>query len=82
MTWQGDAIKVAPEGSYALPPPPDETSGIDAAFVQAVAGNNPALLHSPYDDALRSAAVTLAANLSAEGGGRLVKLDEVLGPLS
>ena len=32
------------------------------------------LLRSPYDDALRSAAVTLAANRSAEEGGRLVRI--------
>lgn len=82
VTWLGDGIKLAPEESYSLPPLPTETSGIDAAFVQAVANNNPSLLHSPYDDALRSVAVTLAANLSAENGGRLVKLDEVLGPLA
>jgi len=82
VTWQGDGIKLGPEGVYTLPPPPPETPGIDAAFVQAVAGNDPSLLHSPYDDALRSVAVTLAANRSAESGGRLVKLDEVLGPLS
>ncbi|HEY0074965.1 MAG TPA: Gfo/Idh/MocA family oxidoreductase [Abditibacteriaceae bacterium] len=82
VTWQGDGIKLAPEGSYTLPPLPHETSGIDAAFVQAVANNDRSFLHSPYDDALRSVAVTLAANLSAENGGRLVKLDEVLGPLA
>lgn len=82
VTWQGDGIKLLPEGAYTLPPLPAETSSVDAAFVQAVAGNDPSLLLSPYDDALRSVAVTLAANLSAENGGRLVKLDEVLGPLA
>jgi predicted dehydrogenase len=82
VTWLGDGIKLAPEESYTLPTLPPETLGIDAAFVQAVANNDPSLLHSPYDDALRSVAVTLAANLSAENGGRLVKLDEVLGPLA
>lgn len=80
VTWQGDGIKLRPEGGYTLPPLPHETSGIDAAFVQAVAANDPSLLHSPYNDALRSVAVTLAANLSAENGGRLVKMEELIDP--
>lgn len=82
VTWQADGIKLAPEGGYTLPPLPHETSSIDAAFVHAVAGNDPSLLLSPYDDALRSTAVTLAANLSAENGGRQVKVEELLGPLA
>jgi predicted dehydrogenase len=82
VTWNGDGIKVEPEGVYPLPPLPDESEilNVDEAFVRAIADNNPMLLRSPYDDALRSAAVTLAANLSAENGGRLVKMKELLGP--
>lgn len=81
VTWTGDRITINPEGSYTLPPLPDATPSIDAAFVQAVADNDPSLLRSPYDDALRSVAVTLAANRSAETGGRLVRVDELLGAL-
>jgi hypothetical protein len=47
--------------------------------VRAVASGNPVFLRSPYDDALRSLAVTLAANRSAENGGRLVRMEEMLG---
>ena len=79
VSWKGDGIRVEPEGAYTLPPIPDETPGIDAAFVRAVASGNPVFLRSPYDDALRSAAVTLAANVSAENGGRLVRVEELFG---
>lgn len=81
VSWKGDSIAVEPEGVYEVPPPA-ETPGIDAAFVRAIATGDRSLLYSPYDDALRSAAVTLAANLSAEQGGRLVKMEELLGPMA
>ncbi len=82
VVWKADGVKVEPDDAYTLPPPTDETPSIDAAFVRAVASQNPVFLRSPYDDALRSAAVTLAANLSAENGGRLVRMDELLGGLA
>lgn len=81
IVWKAEGCQVVPEDAYKLPPVPLETPSIDAAFVRAVAGNNPALLQSPYDDALRSAALTLACNQSAEQGGRPVKLDDFLGEL-
>jgi len=79
ISWRADGIKIDPEGAYAMPPPPLETPSIDAAFVRAIASGNSALLYSPYDDALKSLAVTLAANKSAESGGKQVKLDDLLG---
>lgn len=79
VIWKADGIRVEPEGAYVVPPAPEETPSIDAAFVRAVASGNPVFLRSPYDDALRSVAVTLAANQSAENGGRLVRMEEVLG---
>lgn len=79
VTWKADGIRVEPDGAYTLPPAPEETPSIDAAFVRAVASGNPVFLRSPYDDALRSVAVTLAANRSAENGGRLVRMEEMLG---
>ena len=82
VTWKADGVKVEPEDSYKLPPLPDEIYGVDAAFVRAVASDNPVFLRSPFDDALRTAAVTLAANHSAENGGLLIKMDELLGPLA
>jgi len=79
VLWKADGLRVEPEGAYTLPPAPEETPSIDAAFVRAVASGNPIFLRSPYDDALRSVAVTLAANRSAENGGRLVRMEEMLG---
>lgn len=78
LSVQGAEMRVQPEESYTLPPAPPEGPGIDAAFVQAVATGDRALLKSPYDDALRSLAVTLAANRSAAEGGRQVRLEELL----
>ena len=79
VSWRADGIKVDPEGVYPIPPAPRETPSIDLAFVRAIANGNPGLLKSPYDDALITAAGTLAANKSAESGGKLVKIDELLG---
>jgi len=78
VTAQHSELRVEPEGSYPLPPPPTVAPGIDESFVRAVATGDRTLLKSPYDDALRSLAVTLAANRSAEEAGRLVRLTELL----
>jgi predicted dehydrogenase len=78
LTLQGSELRVEPEEAYALPPAPEDAPGIDASFVRAVATGDRSLLKSPYDDALRSLAVTLAANQSAADGGRLVRLEELL----
>jgi predicted dehydrogenase len=79
VSWKGDAITVEPEGSYVHTPSPADGLTIDAAFVKAVATGDSSLLRSPYEDGIKSAAVTLAANRSAEEGGRLVHLEEMLG---
>jgi predicted dehydrogenase len=78
VSVQGAEIRLQPEGSYPLPPLPTDAPGIDAAFVRAVATGDRALLRSPYTDALRTLAVTLAANRSAAEGGRMVKITELL----
>ena len=79
--WKHDQLQAFPEGQFQIPPPPSEVPSVDAAFIRAVFSGNPALLKSPFDDALKSAAVTLACNQSAAEGGRLVKMDEFLGEL-
>ncbi|MCC6446078.1 MAG: Gfo/Idh/MocA family oxidoreductase [Armatimonadetes bacterium] len=75
---QGENVVVDPEGTYEVPAPPAETPGIDASFVKAIATGDRSLLKSPFEDAMKSLAVTLAANRSAEEGGRMVKLEELL----
>ncbi|HLJ56332.1 MAG TPA: hypothetical protein VKT77_14925, partial [Chthonomonadaceae bacterium] len=79
VSVKGETVTVEPEGVHALPPAPTETLTADEAFVRAVATGDRSLLLSPYDDGLKTAAVTLAANRSAEQGGRLVRVAEVLG---
>lgn len=77
VSWQGSGIAVSPEGAYEVPPV-RESLGIDEAFIRAILTGDRSLLRSPYEDAVRTAAVTWAANRSAEEGGRLVMVDEVL----
>ncbi len=78
VSVQGEAVAVTPEGVHTLPAPDSEKLTADEAFVRAVATGDPSLLLCPYDDGLKTAAVTLAANRSAEQGGRLVRIEEVL----
>ena len=40
----------------------------DDAFIEAIRTGNPSLIRSTYDDALRTAEITLAANESAATG--------------
>jgi predicted dehydrogenase len=82
VTVQGSEIRIHPEDSETLPAEPEEGLGISEAFIRAVATGDGTLLKSPYEDALRSAAVTLAANRSAAEGGRVVRLEELLPPFS
>ena len=78
VSVKGEAIEIAPDGIYRLPLPPDETLTADEAFVRAVATGDRSLLLSPYEDGVKTAAVTLAANRSAEEGGRLVRVKELM----
>jgi myo-inositol 2-dehydrogenase / D-chiro-inositol 1-dehydrogenase len=78
VSVRGEEIHVEPEGSYPVPPPPAEAPGIDESFIRAVATGDRTLLRSPYADGVRTLAVTLAANRSAEEGGRLVPIAELI----
>jgi myo-inositol 2-dehydrogenase / D-chiro-inositol 1-dehydrogenase len=77
VSWKGSAMSVDPPDAYTLPPPSDVSMNVDQAFIRAVVNNDRSLLRSPYEDAMRTAAVTLAANLSAEEGGRQVRMAEM-----
>lgn len=76
VTLREGAVVVEPEGLCKIPPLQKDAPGIDECFTRAVATGDRSLLKSPYDDALRTLAVTLSANRSAEEGGRLVRLSE------
>jgi len=82
VSLQGDGIRVEPEGTYPVPSLPTDVLTADAALVKAVATGDRSLLLSPYDDGIKTLAVTLAANLSAENGGRAVKVKELLGSIA
>jgi len=77
VSWQDSGIQVDPSDAYEIPSVEQQMS-INEAFVRAVRTGDGSLLRSPYDDALKTAAVTLAANKSAEEGGRLVRIEELL----
>lgn len=55
-------------GEEVVPPDGNPTVEEDRAFVRAVATGDRAGILSPYEDALRTLAVTLAANRSARNG--------------
>ncbi len=56
----------------------DSTLEISRAFLQAVARADPALVRSPFADAMGSLAAVLGANLSAARGGETVSTAELL----
>jgi predicted dehydrogenase len=80
VSVQGSELRIHPDDSDLLPPEPLDTPEISAAFVRAVATGDGSLLRSSYEDALRTAVVTLAANRSAAADGRVVRCAELLPP--
>ena len=68
MSWSAGGIQVAPVDAAPLPETPQDLLSIDQSFVQAVATGDASLIRTPYEDALRSLDVTLAANRSALEG--------------
>jgi predicted dehydrogenase len=50
---------------------------ISSAFVRAITENRPALIRSPFSDAMNSLAAVLGANLSDTLGGRRVVIEEL-----
>jgi hypothetical protein len=76
VTIQGEELRVDPPDSYELPPVPAECPGIDECFIRAISTGDRTLLKSPYDDAMKTLAVTLAANRSAEDAGRRIDLED------
>jgi len=73
--WTASGVTVTPEieGFDGTNKP---TMSIDEVFVKAVKTKDPSLILSPYSDAVKSLAVSLAANESAEKG-MPVKTSEV-----
>jgi myo-inositol 2-dehydrogenase / D-chiro-inositol 1-dehydrogenase len=66
LHWTAGGISLTRGGETHEEQRPD--GSIDAAFVDAVRLNDPSLIRSSYDDAVRTLAVTLAADESARTG--------------
>lgn len=64
------------DGSDSFQKTEDGYLGEDLAFVEAIKGDR-SPVNSDYSDGVKTLAVTLAANLSAEQDGRLVEVSEV-----
>ncbi len=66
--WRPDGNQLFPEDDPELTAPPQGKPNINAAFVEAVKTGNRELIMSTYEDAVKSLAVTIAANESAASG--------------
>jgi len=67
MTWSAGGVAVTPDGAgYQASDGPE--ASIDRIFVEAVRTGDGSAILSPYDDAVKSLAVSLAANASAADG--------------
>jgi len=65
----GRELRIIPEGAMELPEPPKlKADGIDSAFIQAIVQNDQSIVLSPYEDGLKSAAISIAATESAKSG--------------
>jgi hypothetical protein len=72
LTW------ASPECSGEYQCQRDGYSGEDAAFIEAIKTGDRSVIQSDYANGYKSLAVTVACNKSAEDGGRVVQLSEVL----
>jgi myo-inositol 2-dehydrogenase / D-chiro-inositol 1-dehydrogenase len=66
LSWSPAGLTVTRGGETREEQRPD--GSIDAAFIEAVRARDPSLVRSNYDDAVRTLAVTLAADESARNG--------------
>jgi len=68
LHWSSRALTATPGEHPELEGDPKPTPSIDEVFIDAVRRNDPSNIRSPYLDALKSLAVTLAMNESASIG--------------
>jgi predicted dehydrogenase len=67
LTWSAGGVTVTPEGA-GYPEVEGDGDSIDRVFVEAVRTGDGSAILSPYDDAVKSLAISLAANASAQDG--------------
>jgi len=70
-SWTAGSLEIKPDPGVALVPKPDQI--IDRVFVDAVRSGDGSSIRSPYSDAIKTLAATLAMNKSAKTG----KLEKV-----
>lgn len=66
--WSTGAVAVSGEDAPELQGEPEETPNIDETFVRAILAGDQSIIPCSYEDGLRTADVTLAANESARTG--------------
>jgi predicted dehydrogenase len=65
LSW-GEALSLDPPDSGLLPDVPAQGKNIDEAFIDAIVRHDCEFLYSPYEEAVRTLAVTIAARESAQ----------------
>lgn len=75
MNWNPSRVSVQEDGKWTDKTQPSPT--IDEVFVDAVRRGDPSSILSPYSDAVKTLAISLAANLSAQEN-RPISLSEIL----
>jgi len=81
IEWYPDKVLENGEIVWQTPEPPQGRAAFFAqarAFIAAVQAADPSLPRSPYVPSLNSLAAVMGANASAESGGQLVLLDELV----
>ena len=68
LTLGGGEVKIVPEGADGPVELPGEVVDIDASFVAAVRSGGGSSILCDYEEGLKSAAVSIAANESASNG--------------
>ncbi len=76
--YGGEGLVIEPEDAYELPAADEDAPNSDRCFVDAVLAGKPDGILTPYADGVKSLAVTLACNESAQSG-RVVKLADAVG---
>ncbi len=78
IEWSAQQVVENGETVWETPERPNAFAAQARAFVEAVRREDPALMRSPYPEALNSLAAVLGANESAAAGGELVRLEELV----
>ncbi len=68
IAWSSSAVTISGEPAPELEGEPEERPNIDETFVAAIEADDQSMIPCSYEDGLRTADVTLAANESAKTG--------------